>query len=169
MSNCALISMAGVISYMVKLFGWRVVLIYYGVPYVLVNHWITMIVYLHHSDPFTPHYREGAWTYTRGALATIDRDFLGWQGRFFLHNIAHFHVVHHLFPQIPFYNCEQATKAVKMLIGDYYRLDGRPVFSALWYNMKECHMVDASGDVLFYRNRWGVAQAFLRMEDRTQS
>jgi hypothetical protein len=54
----------------------------------LVNHWVSMIVYLHHSDPATPHYREGAWTYSRGALATIDRDFLGWQGRFFLHDVG---------------------------------------------------------------------------------
>ena len=49
-----------------------------------------------------PYYREGEWTFTRGAVATIDRDFLGWMGKFFLHNASHFHVVHHFFPKMPF-------------------------------------------------------------------
>lgn len=47
-----------------------------------------MIVYLHHTDPDVPHYRRSGWNYVRGALATTDRDFLGWQGRFFLHDVS---------------------------------------------------------------------------------
>ena len=61
-----------------------------------------MITYLHHTDPALPHYRGRAWTYARGAAATMDRDFLGWMGRFFLHDVAHYHVVHHFFPKMPF-------------------------------------------------------------------
>jgi len=29
----------------------------------------------------------------KGAAATVDRPFLGWQGKFFLHHISHDHVV----------------------------------------------------------------------------
>lgn len=63
-----------------------------------------MITYLHHTDPQLPHFRKGEWSFQRGAACTVDRDFLGWQGRFFLHDVAHYHVVHHFFPQMPF--CE---------------------------------------------------------------
>jgi len=46
-----------------------------------------------YTDVKLPHYRSGTWTYTRGVLATMDRPFLGWQGRFFLHNVGHiFHL-----------------------------------------------------------------------------
>jgi omega-6 fatty acid desaturase (delta-12 desaturase) len=55
-----------------------------------------MITYLHHTDPDLPHYRGKAWNFQRGAAATVDRNFLGWQGRFFLHDVAHFHVIHHV-------------------------------------------------------------------------
>ena len=55
-----------------------------------------MITYLHHTDPTLPHYRGSEWNFQRGAAATVDRNFLGWQGRFFLHDVAHFHVIHHV-------------------------------------------------------------------------
>lgn len=53
---------------------------------------IVMLTYLHHSDPTIPHYRNKEWTFLRGALATVDRPFLGWVGRYFLHNVSHDHV-----------------------------------------------------------------------------
>jgi len=56
---------------------------------------VIMITYLHHTAPDIPHYRGKTWNFQRGAAATIDRDFLGWQGRFFLHDVAHYHVIHH--------------------------------------------------------------------------
>ena len=60
----------------------------YGVPWLAMSHWIMMVVFLQHTDPVLPHYRAAKWTYARGALATMDRDFLGWQGRYFLHNVS---------------------------------------------------------------------------------
>ncbi len=69
--------------------GFWDVFLFYGIPSCLcVSHWVTMIVYLHHTDPDVPHYRRSGWNYVRGALATTDRDFLGWQGRFFLHDVS---------------------------------------------------------------------------------
>lgn len=68
----------------------------YFQPYLWVNHWIVAITYLHHTHPDVPKYEPEAWTFLKGALATVDRD-LGWAGKHMLHNIAEFHVIHHLF------------------------------------------------------------------------
>ena len=72
-----------------------------GIPQ-LSNHWIVMLTYLHHSDPTIAHYRNKQWSFLRGAISTVDRPLLGWAGRFFLHNVSHDHVAHHLFSSIPF-------------------------------------------------------------------
>jgi fatty acid desaturase len=70
---------------------WRL----YGIPWMLVSHWIVMITYLQHTDPRVPHYRGEAWNFQRGAAATVDREsFLGWQGHFFLHDVAKHHTAH---------------------------------------------------------------------------
>ena len=46
------------------------------------------------------------WSYLRGGLSTIDRDY----GIFNkIHHDIGTHVVHHLFPQIPHYNLEEAV------------------------------------------------------------
>lgn len=78
------------------------------------------ITYLHHTHPSVPHYTERAWTFTDGALATVDRTF-GIIGRHFFHDIIDYHVVHHLFPRIPFYKAEEATNAVRPILGGQYR------------------------------------------------
>lgn len=58
------------------------------------------------------------WSYLRGGLTTIDRDY----GIFNkIHHDIGTHVVHHLFPQIPHYHLEEATEAVKPVMGPYYR------------------------------------------------
>jgi len=46
------------------------------------------------------------WSYLRGGLTTVDRDY-GW-----INNIHHdigTHVIHHLFPQIPHYHLIEAV------------------------------------------------------------
>ncbi|KAI0634237.1 fatty acid desaturase-domain-containing protein [Trametes polyzona] len=136
-------------------FGARAVAAYYGVPWVLVTHWFVMITYLHHTDPALPHYRARAWSFQSGAAATVDRDFLGWQGRFFLHDVAHYHVVHHFFPRMPWYHGAAATAHLARAMGPYYRRSAKPVFRALWDNYNFCQFVDDEGDMVFYRDRRG--------------
>ena len=103
-SDLGVVLMACVLQRAAMQYGWWNVMKFYGIPWFWVSHWLVMITYLHHTDPELPHYRNKSWTYSRGAAATMDRDFLGWQGRFFLHGISHYHVVHHYFPKMPF--CE---------------------------------------------------------------
>lgn len=151
-SDIAILVMVWIVKQAVHMWGARDVFMFYGIPCLIVSHWVTMVVFLHHTDPMVPHYRERSWNYTRGALATVDRDFLGWQGRFFLHDIAHFHVIHHLFPRIPFYNVETATQHLKALIGKDYHSTTEPVFKSLWNNYRSCQFVEDEGDVVFYKS-----------------
>lgn len=101
-SNIGILAMIYAVRYASRIYGFVNVVKYYGIPWLFVNHWFVMITYLHHTDPMIPHYRNAEWTYARGAAATVDRDFLGAMGDFFLHGVAHFHVVHHFFPKMPF-------------------------------------------------------------------
>ncbi|KAL1719944.1 fatty acid desaturase-domain-containing protein [Schizophyllum commune] len=115
---------------------------------------LIMITYLYLTTPELLHYRGKAWNFQR---ATVDRPFLGWQGRFFLHDVAHFHVVHHFFPNMPFYHGEEATKYLQGFIGEHYAYSGKPIFKALWENYNRCQFVEDEGSVLFYRDRQGRA------------
>lgn len=125
--------------------------------------WIT---YLQHTDPTLPHYEPGAWTFTRGAAATIDRDF-GFIGRYFMHGIIETHVVHHYFPKMPFYHGEEATEAVKPVMGQHYRANTEGgilgFLRSIWVSTKHCQWVEptegaegVAAQVQFFRNRNGL-------------
>jgi hypothetical protein len=122
-----------------------------------------------------PHYRRKEWSFQRGAVCTVDRpNFLGWQGRFFLHGIAQYHTIHHFFPQLPFCksmnpipfdlhlffiritdNGKEATEHLKALIGDHYTSSDEYVFPTLWETYNNCQFVEDEGDIVFYRNKKG--------------
>lgn len=76
--------------------GYGILALLYLQPYMWLNHWIFAITYLHHTHPDVPKFEAEAWTFLKGATATVDRDF-GWIGRHIFHGIIEFHVVHHLF------------------------------------------------------------------------
>ncbi|KAF8220067.1 hypothetical protein L208DRAFT_1455665 [Tricholoma matsutake] len=152
-SNVALVGMLALLAYV----GPSIVARYYLVPYLFVNHWIVMFTYLHHSDPTIPHYRKAEWSFLRGAAATVDRPLLGWMGRFFFHNISHDHVAHHFFIKAPFYNGPQITKAIKAVLKDSYNYDSTPTFYALYRSFTECLFIEEEGDIVFYKNKDGVA------------
>jgi fatty acid desaturase len=101
MSDLGLLAMGGIIAYWISISDLATVTKMYTIPYLLANHWIVMLTYLHHTDPTMPHFRKDTWTFVRGAITTVDRPLLGWVGRFFLHNVSHDHVAHHLISSIP--------------------------------------------------------------------
>ncbi|KAF7320735.1 Linoleoyl phosphatidylcholine delta-12 acetylenase [Mycena chlorophos] len=121
---------------------------------------VILITYLHHTDPLIPHFRGKAWTFTRGASATVDQPILGWQGDFFLHSVARYHVLHHsrqFFPKIPFCKSPSSHTQEKLtcLGPQHYHFCDRPAFVVLWENYNRCQFVDDEGDVVFYRDRKG--------------
>lgn len=124
---------------------------WYGGPYFCVNFWLVFITFLQHTDLRIPHYNHEEWTFVRGAIAAVDRDYgaaLNW----WLHHINDSHVVHHIFSQMPFYHAITVTrKHIKEILGDLYVTDHRPLFKALTYSWLECrYVVPNEGVCVFY-------------------
>jgi omega-6 fatty acid desaturase (delta-12 desaturase) len=134
--------------------GWSWLCRTYVVPYLIVNFWLVMITLLQHTHPDLPHYTDDSWEWLRGALATVDRNY-GWVLNALHHHIADTHVVHHLFSQMPHYHAQEATEAVRPVLGSYYRKDDRFIFRALWEDYKDCRYVcedfDAVGSGILWQ------------------
>ncbi|XP_047318722.1 delta(12)-fatty-acid desaturase FAD2-like [Impatiens glandulifera] len=134
--------------------GWVVCV--YGGPLLVANLYLLVITWLQHTHPSLPHYESEEWDWLRGALSTVDRDY-GILNKVF-HNITDTHVVHHLFSTMPHYHAKEATKAMKPMLGEYYRFDGNMLVSVIWREVKECLYVEADEDeeankgVLWFRN-----------------
>ncbi|KAI0853033.1 fatty acid desaturase-domain-containing protein [Daldinia vernicosa] len=141
-SDVGLALVAAGLYYSSLALGWQTVFLLYGVPYLWVNHWLVAITYLHHTHKDVPHYDGERWTFVAGALATVDRDF-GWIGRHIFHGIIDTHVVHHLFSKIPFYHAEEATRAIKPLLGDLYHSDEHSFMGSLWETSRTCQYVES--------------------------
>ncbi|XP_006664265.1 fatty acid desaturase DES3-like [Oryza brachyantha] len=140
---------------MACVFGPVPVLKLYGMPYVVFVMWLDLVTYLHHHGQHDlPWYRGEEWSYLRGGLTTVDRDY-GW-----INNIHHdigTHVVHHLFPQIPHYHLVEATKAARPVLGRYYREPEKSgplplhLFGVLLRSLRVDHFVSDVGDVVYYQ------------------
>ncbi|KND88027.1 Omega-6 fatty acid desaturase, endoplasmic reticulum [Tolypocladium ophioglossoides CBS 100239] len=87
------------------------------------------------------HFSPESWTFLRGALSTVDRD-PGFLLRHLMHHIVDLHVVHHLFPRIPHYHAQEATDAIRPLLGKYYRQESGSWYGALYRNFRDCQWVE---------------------------
>jgi hypothetical protein len=96
LSDAGLLAAGAAIYAAARTWGWVAVGFWYGAPYLVVNAHLVLITFLQHTDAYVPHYRGEAFTWLRGALATVDRSF-GPLLDDALHHIADSHVVHHLF------------------------------------------------------------------------
>ncbi|TGJ80134.1 hypothetical protein E0Z10_g8632 [Xylaria hypoxylon] len=141
LSDVGLLAMVGVVYNLGQLYGFKTVLWTYILPLMWVNHWIVMITYLHHTHTSLPKYTPESWTYLRGALATVDRD-PGFILRHMTHHIIDLHVVHHLFPRVPHYHAQEATDAMKPLLGEYYHSDKTSYWGALWSAFTKCQWIE---------------------------
>ncbi|PHT33205.1 Omega-6 fatty acid desaturase, endoplasmic reticulum [Capsicum baccatum] len=112
----------------------------YGMPLVFLNCFLTLLTYLNHTHPSVPYYDSSEWDWLRGALCTVDRD-TGILNKFF-HNGPNTHVVHHLFSTMPHYHTEEATEAIKPVLGEYYQSDNTPFYRAFWRESGECVYVE---------------------------
>ena len=71
-----------------------------------------------------------------------------------LHHIVDTHVCHHLFSTMPFYHAQEATKAIKEVLGPYYMEDKTPTNHALWRAFSNCQYVEDTGNIVFYKNKF---------------
>ncbi|KAM0691411.1 hypothetical protein Q7P36_010182 [Cladosporium allicinum] len=165
LSDLGLAITLSVLTLVGKVYGFQAVFVWYIVPWFWVHHWLVAITYLQHTDPSLPHYTGESWNFARGAAATIDREF-GFIGRQIFHGIIETHVLHHYISTIPFYHADEATEAIKPVMGQHYRADVEDgswgFIRALYKTARWCQWVEANegaeGEnkgVLFYRNRNG--------------
>lgn len=141
------------LGYICTICGFPIVLRMYFLPYLVMNAYLVAVTYLHHTDTYVPHFREGEWSWLRGSLCTIDRSY----GKILdvvLHHITDTHVCHHIFSKMPFYHCVEATEAIKPILGNYYLKDSTPILSALWRVTNYCKFIQDDGKVVFYQRKF---------------
>lgn len=129
-------------------FGFVRLLQYYVGPWLVFIAWLDLVTYLHHSDPDVPWYRGEEWSFLKGALSSVDRDY-GVVNEVH-HNIGT-HVLHHLFINIPHYHLRAATEALKPHLGEYYNEARLPFWKAFVRNARSCHYVDDHSHTAYFR------------------
>ncbi|KAK3605334.1 hypothetical protein CHS0354_033823 [Potamilus streckersoni] len=92
--------------YYINMFGFLSLAYYYLVPEAIFASWVVILTFLHHNEENVPWFSDDTWTFVKGQLSSIDRDY-GWANSI-IHNIGT-HQIHHLFPKIPHYHLEEAT------------------------------------------------------------
>ncbi|KAL8677750.1 MAG: hypothetical protein Q9186_005860 [Xanthomendoza sp. 1 TL-2023] len=131
-----------------------------------------------HTDPTIPYYGSETWTCARGAATTVDRKF-GFIGRSLFHGIIKTHVLHYFVSTIPFYHADEATEAIKPVMGQHYRsqTEGGSIgfLKGLWRSSRWCQWVERSEgaeglekDIVFYRNPNGLGVKPLKMDKKTR-
>lgn len=149
-STAGMLVVFAIIAKLTFEYGFIPVLLWYWNPYVWTNAWLVLYTWLQHTDPSVPQYGEDEWTFVKGALTTIDRDYGIFC--FFHHKIGSTHVAHHFFHEIPFYNGDEATLALKEYLGPLYNFDPTPWYKAMWRIGKRCHFVDGIEGIQYYRS-----------------
>ena len=147
------IGVAGVFAvacYLTHTLGWRTMVLHYWAPWLVVYIELVAITYLHHTAVYVPRFASEEWEWLRGALCTVDRSW-GWLLDNTLHHIQDLHVCHHLFSKMPFYHHDEATEAIKPILGDYYVRDDTNPLIALWQSMTTCIFMEDDGPVRFFK------------------
>lgn len=159
-SNACMVAQLVLLSFGTWQLGFIMMAKLYWVPYWIGVMWLTTVTYLHHHGSHDPQekmpwYRGEEWSYLRGGLTTIDRDYGVFNK---IHHDIGTHVVHHLFPQIPHYNLIEATEAIKPLLGPYYRPPARSpgplpyhLLDPLVRSFASDLWVPKEGDIVFYQ------------------
>lgn len=150
MGTCGLLCVIAGLCVLASKVGTMPVMLYYFFPYLWVNAWLVLYTWLQHTHVDLPHYDSAEWTWMRGAIGTVDRPYgvFDW----FHHKIGSTHVVHHMFPQIPWYHADEVTKHVAAKLGPLYKKDPTPWYQAMWETARDCHYVETVEGVQFYKS-----------------
>ena len=141
------ICFVGFLGFLTYQWGWMWLLKNYAVPYIVFVIWLDLVTYLHHTEQELPWYRGDNWTFLKGAISTIDRDY----GIFnHIHHDIGTHVAHHIFLNMPHYNLLKATEAIKPVMGDYYYKSDVSIGKALLHSAKVCRFIPDEGDKVYH-------------------
>eukprot|EP00918_Siedleckia_nematoides_P027645 GHVU01059576.1.p1 GENE.GHVU01059576.1~~GHVU01059576.1.p1 ORF type:complete len:364 (-),score=18.31 GHVU01059576.1:481-1572(-) len=105
-------------------YGVLALVLHYIFPLLVFASWLVIVTFLHHNDTGVKWYADHKWTYVKGQLSSVDRDY-GW-AHDLTHNIGT-HQVHHLFYRIPHYNLEEATRHFRQAFPHLTRSSDQPI------------------------------------------
>ena len=133
-------------------YGALPVILWYICPLMWNQAWLVAYTWLQHTDPSVPLYGPDEWTWVRGALSTVDRPYGIFD--FFHHNIGSTHVAHHLFHEMPFYEADVATSAIRAFLEPkgLYNYDPTPWYMAMWRIARRCHYIDGLDGIQYYKS-----------------
>ena len=134
----------GLIILVIKHGIFPIIVMYVG-PLLVVNCWLVIYTWLHHTDSDVPHLSNSEFSFMRGAFLSIDRPY-GKIINFLHHNIGSSHVVHHVCPTIPHYYATKATLAIKKAFNKAYLYNPDPIHKALWNIACNCIAVKSDID-----------------------
>lgn len=126
------VGLAGVV-YLLYLWGKQTSLgyilgIYVG-PYLFINAWVTLLTFLQHTEEQVPHLDASSWSWLRGALCTVDRNYPEFINAL-QHDIGSTHVLHHIFHELPHYHAREANVYLKEILGPVYYHDKKSITEA---------------------------------------
>lgn len=147
-------SMVGLLGFLTYQWGVMWFIKYYLGPYLVFVIWLDLVTFLHHTEPGIPWYRGDEWTFLKGAVSTIDRDY-GFVNH--IHHDIGTHVAHHIFLNMPHYHLKKATAAIKPVMGEYFFESKEPVWKSLWRSSIECQFVPDTGKTVYYTSHAKVA------------
>ena len=133
----------GIIISIIKNGIFPIIGIYIG-PLLVINCWLVIYTWLHHTDTDVPHLSNSEFSFMRGAFLSIDRPY-GKILNILHHHIGSTHVVHHVCPTIPHYHAMEATHAVQKAFNKAYLFNPVPIHKALW-NIS-CNCIAVKSDI----------------------
>ena len=143
-------TIVGLIFLIAKFGLFPVMGMYFG-PLLVVNCWLVVYTWLHHTDSDVPHLSNSEFSFMKGAFLSIDRPY-GRVLNFLHHNIGSSHVVHHVCPTIPHYHAKKATVFIKKAFKKAYLYNPDSIQKALW-NIA-CNCVAVKLDIKNNRYIW---------------
>ena len=99
--------------------------------------WLTAYTWLQHTNTDIPHFSNETWTWSKGALQTVDRPY-GPILNLLHHGIGSTHVCHHVNSSIPHYNAWRGTQLLRQRFPELVRYDSTPIHKALWRIATRC-------------------------------
>ena len=142
------LTIIGLVS-LIHIYGIFPIMGLYVGPLLVVNCWLVIYTWLHHTDTDVPHLSNKEFSFMRGAFLSIDRPY-GKILDFLHHNIGSSHVVHHVCPTIPHYHAKEATFLIKKAFKRAYLFNPDPIHKALWSIACNCIAVKSQNDEGIY-------------------
>lgn len=140
------------IAYFSYAYSFADVFCWYFAPYMWTSAWLVYITFLQHYDTRLVQYSKDEWTFVRGGLAAMDRDY-GHIFNVWFHHINDSHIIHHLFSQMPFWNAIEVTRKYNNeIFGEMYRKSDRGLLSSVWESWSRCKYIVPKEGICAYRD-----------------